>query len=68
MNEAFGAGDGNHGVQVSAYSLPNDDAVVQQKGSKRVMPKNVQEAKFKAILTPISKIVLPPSDQAERLE
>src|SRR5690242_7253236 len=65
VNEVFAAGDGNHGVQTAAYNLPNDDKVVQQKGSKRVMLKNVQEAKFKAILTPISKIVLRPSDQAD---
>jgi hypothetical protein len=65
VNEVFGAGDGNHGVQTAAYNLPNDDRVVQQKGSKRVMLKNVQEAKFKAILTPISKLVLRPSDQAD---
>ena len=65
VDEVFDAGDGAHGVQSAAYNLPNDDTVVQQKGSKRVMLKNVQEAKFSAILTPISKIVLPPSDQAD---
>jgi len=64
VNEVFSAGDGNHGVQTAAYNLPNDDAVVQKKGSKRVMLKNVQEAKFAAILTPISKLVLRASDQA----
>jgi peptidase M49-like protein len=65
VNEVFGAGDGNHGVQTAAYNLPNDETVVQQKGSKRVMLKNVQEAKFRAILTPISKIVLQPSAQPD---
>lgn len=65
VNEVFGAGDGNHGVQTAAYNLPNDDKVVQQKGSKRVMLKNIQEAKFKAILVPISKIVLPASAQGD---
>lgn len=58
VNEVFGAGDGNHGVQTAAYNLPNDDKVVQQKGSKRVMLKNVQQAKFKATLVPISQVVL----------
>src|SRR6266853_1222876 len=48
VNEVFAAGDGNHGVQTAAYNLPNDDKVVQQKGSKRVMLKNIQEAKFKS--------------------
>ena len=65
VNEVFGAGDGNHGVQTAAYNLPNDEKVVQQKGSKRVMLKNVQEAKFKATLVPISKIVLPASAQSD---
>lgn len=63
VNEIFSAGDGNHGVQTAAYNLPNDDRVVQQKGSKRVMLKNIQEAKFKAILALISKIVLPSAAQ-----
>src|SRR4029077_7314810 len=58
VNEVFAAGDGNHGVQTAAYNLPNDDKVVQQKGSKRVMLKNIQEAKFKSTLEPISKVVL----------
>jgi hypothetical protein len=65
VNEVFGAGDGNHGVQTAAYNLPNDEKVVQQKGSKRVMLKNIQEAKFKAILTPIFRIVLPASAQQD---
>jgi hypothetical protein len=59
VNEIFCAGDGNHGVQTAAYNLPNDERVVQQKGSKRVMLKNVQEAKFRSVLVPISKHMLP---------
>src|SRR5215467_6408646 len=65
VNEVFSAGDGAHGVQTAAYNLPNDDKVVQQKGSKRVMLKNIQEAKFKQTLVPISKVVLSPAAQAD---
>jgi hypothetical protein len=65
VNEVFSAGDGAHGVQTAAYNLPNDDKVVQQKGSKRVMLKNIQEAKFKSILVPISKGVLKPAAQKD---
>ena len=65
VNEVFAAGDGNHGVQTAAYNLPNDDKVVQLKGSKRVMLKNVQEAKFKSTLVPISKMVLQPAAQKD---
>lgn len=61
----FSSGDGNHGGQTIAYNLPNDERVVKDKGAKRVMLKNVQEAKFKQILIPIAKIVLEPSQQAE---
>ncbi|HYL75253.1 MAG TPA: hypothetical protein VEU96_13665 [Bryobacteraceae bacterium] len=61
VNEVFAAGDGEHGVQTAAYNLPNDERVVAQKGSKRVMLKNVQEAKFHSTLEPISKRVLTPA-------
>jgi Peptidase family M49 len=54
VNEIIATGDGAHGVQTAAYNLPNDDRVVQQKGSKRVMLRNVQEAKFKSVLQPIA--------------
>src|SRR6202041_2151280 len=63
VNEVFSSGDAGHGVQTAAYNLPNDDKVVQQKGSKRVMLKNVQETKFKAPPLPISRVVLSPADQ-----
>ena len=65
VNQVFAAGDGAHGVQTAAYNLPNDDKVVQQKGAKRVMLKNVQEAKFKSTLVPISKVVLPAAAQKD---
>jgi hypothetical protein len=65
VNEVFSAGDGEHGVQTAAYNLPNDERVVTQKGSKRVMLKNVQEAKFHSTLEPISKQVLTATAQAD---
>jgi hypothetical protein len=65
VNQVYGAGDGNMGVQTAAYNLPNDERVISQRGSKRVMLKNVQEEKFKATLTPISKLVLRPQDQKD---
>jgi hypothetical protein len=65
VNEVLSAGDGDHGVQTAAYNLPNDERVVAQKGSKRVMLKNVQEAKFHSTLEPISKRVLTPASQSD---
>ena len=63
VNELLSAGDGNHGVQTAAYNLPNDERVILKKGSKKVMLKNVQHAKFDATLTPISRVVLPAAAQ-----
>jgi hypothetical protein len=65
VNVVFTAGDANRGVQTAAYNLPNDERVVREKGTKRVMLKNVQDAKFKMVLLPISKIALPAVDQAK---
>jgi hypothetical protein len=63
VNTVFSSGDANRGVQTAAYNLPNDERVITEKGSKRVMLKNNQEAKFKMVLVPISKIALAPADQ-----
>ena len=49
VNVVFTSGDGNRGVQTAAFNLPNDERVVQEKGSKRVMLKNMQEAKFEKV-------------------
>jgi hypothetical protein len=64
VNVVFTAGDGNRGVQTAAFNLPNDERVVREKGSKRVMLKNVQEAKFRMVLTPIAKVALGSADRA----
>jgi hypothetical protein len=65
VNQVYGAGDGNMGVQTAAYNLPNDERIISQRGSKRIMLKNVQQAKFKSTLTPISKLVLRKADQKD---
>jgi len=63
VNTVFSAGDANRGVQTAAFNLPNDERVIREKGSKRVMLKNNQQAKFDKVLTPISKVALAPADQ-----
>lgn len=63
VNEVFGAGEGNSGVQTAAFNLPNDERVTKEKGAKRTMLKNVQDAKFNKILIPISRVVLTPAQQ-----
>jgi hypothetical protein len=63
VNEVFGSGEGNSGVQTAAFNLPNDERVVKEKGSARVMLKNVQDAKFNKVLIPITRVVLAPAQQ-----
>ena len=63
VNVILAAGDGNCGVQTAAFNLPNDERVIKEKGAKRVMLRNVQQAKFQAALVPISRVVLAAADQ-----
>jgi len=63
VNTVFSSGDGNRGVQTAAYNLPNDERVITEKGSKRVMLKNNQEAKFRLVLQPISNVALAADDR-----
>ena len=57
---AYATGDTKAGVQTIAFNLPNDPRVREQEGSKKVMLKNVIEAKFETILKPIALRVLVP--------
>jgi hypothetical protein len=61
VQEIFTAGDARRGVQTAAFNLPNDERVREAKGSKKVLLKNVMEAKFKMTGEPIAKRVLDPS-------
>ncbi len=54
------AGDTRAGVQTTAYNLPNDERVRAAKGSKKVLLKNVGQAKFRESLIPIAREVLEP--------
>lgn len=58
VQEVFSAGDSKAGVQTLAFNLPNDERVRKAKGSKKVMLKNIHEAKFDKLLEPIAEIVL----------
>src|SRR4029079_9946334 len=65
VNEVFASGEGNNGVQTAAFNLPNDERVVKEKGSARIMLKNVQDAKFNKVLIPITREVLSPAQQRD---
>ena len=63
VNEVVTGGEARSGVQTAAFNLPNDERVTAEKGSKRVMLKNVQEAKFMTILRPVAGIAIDASLQ-----
>ena len=48
------AGEARFGIQTLAFVLPNDPEVIGQYGTKKVMLRNIQHAKFDAILRPIA--------------
>jgi hypothetical protein len=60
--EVFAAGDTKSGVQTLAFVLPNEERIREEKGTKKVFLKNIQEAKFDKVLAPISKKVLADED------
>lgn len=64
VNEVFTAGDTKAGVQTIAFNLPNDERVREAKGSKKVLLKNVSQAKYENISRPIMARVLAEKDLA----
>lgn len=58
VNLIYSAGDTKAGSQTLAFNLPNDERVRKAKGSKKVLMKNVHEAKFNKILKPIAERII----------
>lgn len=58
VDEIYAGGETKAAVQTTAFNLPNDARVVEEKGSKKVMLRNVSQAKFDKILTPIGHTLL----------
>ena len=64
VQEIFTAGDARRGVQTAAFNLPNDEYVREVKGSKKVLLKNVMDAKYRMSGAPIANRVLAPSQRS----
>jgi len=62
VQEVFTAGDTKAGVQTTAFNLPNDERVREVKGSKKVMLKNIAQAKYQKCWIPIVNTVLAEKD------
>ncbi len=64
VDEVATGGEARAGIQTAAFNLPNDERITSEMGSKRIMLKNVQEAKFRQILTPIARLAVDPTQQS----
>jgi hypothetical protein len=64
VSQVFCAGETRAGVQTTAFILPNDEQVRQVKGTKKVMLKNVGEAKFRTGTVPTARRILAEEQQA----
>lgn len=62
VNAVFISGALNAGGKAISVSLPADEAVRSRHGTKQVMLKNIQEAKFEKVVRPLSWILLPRAD------
>lgn len=67
INEVYTGGEARPGVQTAAFTLPNDERVRALKGSKKIMLKNVTQAKFDKTLVPIA-IRLITDDQLQNVK
>jgi hypothetical protein len=52
------AGQANSGAKTIAINLPNDEAITNAMGSRRLQLKNAMRAKFDVILMPIAKTLI----------
>ncbi len=57
-DEVFVGGDSKAGVQTLAFNLPNDERVREEKGSKKVLLRNILRAKYDKVLVPIAERAL----------
>ena len=55
-----GGGDNLHGAPSIAFNLPNDERVREAKGAKKVILRNLVDAKFDKISGPMASLVLIP--------
>lgn len=55
----YAGGEAMSGVMTAAFNLPNDEDTRAKYGTKQVLLKNVQQAKFDLVLVPIAQRILP---------
>ncbi len=55
VDAPFRAGDLTHGYQAVADNLPNDPAILEKKGSKKMFFKNFMDARVNFVIVPVAK-------------
>jgi hypothetical protein len=60
IQDVYRGGEAAFGRQFIAYNLPNDRAIQEQKGSKKVFSRTLMKAKFLHLLTPIAQTIFGP--------
>jgi hypothetical protein len=65
MDAPFRTGDFLHGYQAVADNLPNDPRIHDTKGTKKIFFINFQFWRLNAIILPISKKLMPPSQTSK---
>jgi peptidase M49-like protein len=61
VQQLYSSGDGRRGIMTAAFNLPNDERVREAKGSKKVIIKNVMEAKYEKTGIPMVRRVWDPA-------
>lgn len=58
VDTLYRGGEARRAMQFVAFSLPNDPKVLSEKGSKKVMHKNFQDARFNNVISPVCRHLL----------
>jgi hypothetical protein len=61
IDQIYATGDARRGMQGMAFNLPNDERIQREKGSKKVLKRNVGRARFHQVALPIAERLLEPA-------
>ncbi len=64
VDQVDGGGQALSGIPSIAFNLPNDERVREAKGAKKVILRNLIEAKFDKVAGPMARLVLVPEQSA----
>ncbi len=62
VDQLFSSGDGNRGLLMEGYFLPNDVRTLKEFGSKRIIIWNMLKAKFDLVIAPLARTLMVDAD------